>query len=135
MMRLALTDENDGLKAYATELEGENETLRVSSRDSKLELQNSMSALDAALEVLAEISPPERQVIIEKKQVFDMEALDMITRLKKIWKDLLVLYLPEDKMPDIQAISEVDFILDQIEISVQIVSSHVDNKRESAVVA
>ena len=70
--------------------------------------------------------PDSNLVVVEKRQIIDMEALDLITRLKKIWMSLLILYIPEEEMPDIHAISEVDFILDQIEISIQIVSSYVD---------
>jgi hypothetical protein len=55
-----------------------------------------------------------------------MEALDLIGRFKRIWRELMAIYVEEGDLPDVTPITEVDFILDQIDISVQILSSYIE---------
>ncbi|KAI3647506.1 hypothetical protein MP228_007727 [Amoeboaphelidium protococcarum] len=125
-----LKDDNQNLDKYASQLEDENDQLKQQELGGKVENQKLRSALQAVKDELSDMhsklpdSATGAQAV--KRQVIDMEALDMIGRLKRIWKSLMVLYIEDDHLPDISAISEVNFILDQIEISIQIVGSHVD---------
>ncbi|KAI3641440.1 hypothetical protein MIR68_000570 [Amoeboaphelidium protococcarum] len=125
-----LKDDNQNLDKYASQLEDENDQLKQQELGGKVENQKLRSALQAVKDELSDMHTKLPDAVTGvpavKRQVIDMEALDMIGRLKRIWKSLMVLYIEDDHLPDISAISEVNFILDQIEISIQIVGSHVD---------
>jgi hypothetical protein len=121
------------LEEYCQELETENEQLMKDNRTLNIEnqkLKTTVQGLEEQLEAVAPMAEPSELVV--KRDPVDMEALNLLGRLKRIWKDLMVLYIENKEIPNIAPISDLDFVLDQIDISVQILSSYVDTHVHAA---
>ena len=111
----ALHDENRALASQVRHDNMDQQTVRV-------QLESLTGKLSRAMDLTSRCTPADRE------QRVDVGALDLIRRLKCIWRDLMVMYMRPKDIPDMSAITtDVDFILEQIEISVQTLAGYVDS--------
>lgn len=110
------------LDDYATAVEDENQKLRDELES--LKVQN--AELKQENESLKKIAISQTSTEYQRYNVDELTALDLIARLKNIWCALMSLYIPPEKIPDVAPIADIAFILDQIDISISIVESHME---------
>jgi hypothetical protein len=130
-----LKEDNEKWSEYAKELENQVDELGRENSDLKIEnqqLKAAQQALEESLASFQEQIPELKKVIAEKKQILDLEALDLLGRLKRIWHNLALIYITDKPLPEIAFIKDINFILDQIDISVDIVGTVVEMSKSKS---
>ena len=106
-----ITEQTEKLKQAVTDLYDENSQLKATNSNLQKHIRN-----------LAGLVPEQNTTVEVQGGIADQEAVNVLGRLKKIWNDLMILYIETNDMPDITRVKDLEFVLDQIDISVLAVS-------------